>query len=93
MTHRNGTHIQYEQARPANIHPNRPKLVLSRSPRRTVGPLPIKSTANQNEDHNWRRKEGKQYRGEVAISKGNRPEPRAERKNDEYINKQQTLII
>ena len=33
-----------------------------------TGPFPIKNIANHNKDHNWRRKEGKQYRGEVAIS-------------------------
>ena len=53
-----------------------------------ISPLPVKNITNHNEDHNWRRKEGKQYREEVAISEGNWPEPRAGHKHDEYINKQ-----
>ena len=53
-----------------------------------ISPPPIEKVTDHNEDHNWRRKEGKQYRGEVAISEGNWPEPRAERKHDKYINKQ-----
>ena len=53
-----------------------------------TGPPPIKNTANQNEDHNWRRKEEKRYREEVAISERNRPESKAESKYNGYINKQ-----
>ena len=53
-----------------------------------TSPLPIKNTADQNEDHNWRRKEEKRYREEVAISERNWPKSEAENKYNEYVNKQ-----
>ena len=66
--------------------------IIQRPPGIYIGPftkpLPIKHVINHNKDHNWRRKEGEQYRGEVAISEENWPKPRAGRKHDEYINKQ-----
>ena len=65
---------------------------MQRPPEVYIGPfvssLPIKDVTNHNEDHNWRRKEGKQYWREVAVSEKNWPEPRARHKHDEYINKQ-----
>ena len=53
-----------------------------------TSPLPVKNTANQNEDHNWRRKEEPRYREEAAISERNWPKSEAENKYNEYINKQ-----
>ena len=65
---------------------------MQRPPGVYIGPFtsppPIEKATDLNEDHNWRRKEERQYRTEVAISEGNWPKSRAERKHDEYINKQ-----
>ena len=53
-----------------------------------TGPPPAENTANQNEDHNWRRKWEKRCQEEMAIPERNWPESRAESKHDGYINKQ-----
>ena len=66
--------------------------IIQRPPGVYIGPFdntpPTENVADHNEDHNWRSKEKSPHCRKEAVLEKNWPKLRAERKHDEYVNKQ-----